>query len=98
MKVLVPDREGTAFGNLPRFRTAFYARLSARADASFELTDALLCADGPVRTPVGLPLTAEHSRGYGSLYGALNRIGSIRMPCATCWFPCLFRDSTGGSC
>lgn len=54
------------------FRTAFYGCLSARADAFFELTDALLCADGPTRTPVELSLLAEHQRGYGSLYGALN--------------------------
>ncbi|MFJ4910631.1 NF041680 family putative transposase [Streptomyces sp. NPDC093249] len=46
--------------------------MSARADAFFELADALLCADGPVRTPVELSLLAEHRRGYGSLYGALN--------------------------
>ncbi|MEU7191916.1 transposase, partial [Streptomyces sp. NPDC045369] len=57
---------------LSRFRTAFYGCLSARADAFFELTDALLCADGPTRTPVELSLLAEHQRGYGSLYGALN--------------------------
>ncbi|MGP4046211.1 transposase [Streptomyces sp. 2A115] len=57
---------------MSRFRTAFYGCLSARADAFFELTDALLCADGPTRTPVELSLLAEHQRGYGSLYGALN--------------------------
>ncbi|MER7149045.1 transposase, partial [Streptomyces xanthochromogenes] len=67
-----PIRDRTGFAELSRFRTAFYRCLSARADAFFELTDALLCADGPVRTPVELSLTAEHRRGYGSLYGALN--------------------------
>ncbi|MFH8591410.1 transposase [Streptomyces rimosus] len=51
---------------------AFYGCLSARADAFFELTDVLLCADGPTRTPVELSLLAGHQRGYGSLYGALN--------------------------
>ncbi|MFJ9131255.1 transposase [Streptomyces sp. NPDC102340] len=61
-----------ALAELSRFRTAFYGCLSARADAFFELTDALLCADGPTRTPVELSLLAEHQRGYGSLYGALN--------------------------
>ncbi|WP_406100460.1 hypothetical protein [Streptomyces sp. NBC_01013] len=30
----------------------------------FELTDALLRADGPVTTPVDLTLTAEHRRGH----------------------------------
>jgi hypothetical protein len=73
MSLLVPVGERKAFAELSRFRTAFYGCLSARADAFFELTDALLCADGPARTPVELSLTAEHRRGYGSLYGALNR-------------------------
>jgi hypothetical protein len=31
----------------------------------FELTDALLCADGPVTTLVGLSLAGEHRRGHG---------------------------------
>jgi hypothetical protein len=36
---------------LSRFRIDFYACLYARADVLFELTDAVLCADGPVKTP-----------------------------------------------
>jgi hypothetical protein len=72
MGVLMQVRGRKAFMDLSRFRTAFYGCLTARADAFFDLTDALLCADGPVRTPVELSLTAEHRRGYGSLYGALN--------------------------
>ncbi|MBD0674677.1 hypothetical protein BU198_29245 [Streptomyces sp. CBMA156] len=35
---------------------------TARADALFELVDALLCADGPVRSLVDLTLTAEYRR------------------------------------
>ncbi|MEV4438934.1 NF041680 family putative transposase [Streptomyces sp. NPDC049577] len=61
-----------AFAELSRFRAGLYGCLARRADAFFELTDALLCADGPARTPVELSLTAEHRRGYGSLYAALN--------------------------
>ena len=38
------------------FRTAFYDCLTARADALSELTDALLCADRPVKTLIHLPL------------------------------------------
>ncbi len=72
MSVLVRAGERDAFAELSRIRTAFYGCLSARADAFFELADALLCADGPTRTPVELSLLAEHQRGYGSLYGALN--------------------------
>jgi DDE superfamily endonuclease len=55
------------------FRTDFYVCLSARGDALFELTDALLCTDGPVRAPVGLVLAPEHRRGHGAMYHALNR-------------------------
>ncbi|MCX4673586.1 transposase [Streptomyces sp. NBC_01381] len=70
---VLPQIDGReALAELSRFRTAFYGCLSARADAFFELTDALLCADSPTRTPVELSLLAEHQRGYGSLYGALN--------------------------
>src|SRR4051794_13610805 len=51
-----------------RFRQEFYASLTARADALFELTEAVLCADGPVRSLVELSLLAEHRRGHGALY------------------------------
>ena len=49
----------------------FYGSLSARADALFELTDAVLCADGPVGSLVELTLVAEHRRGHGAMYDAL---------------------------
>jgi hypothetical protein len=63
----------SARGELSRFRQEFYASLTARADALFELTDAVLCADGPVRSLVELSLLAEHRRGHGALYAALGR-------------------------
>jgi hypothetical protein len=62
-----------ALGELSRFRTEFYECLTARADALFELTDAVLCADGPVGSLVELSLVGEHRRGHGALYGALAR-------------------------
>src|SRR3954466_7147425 len=52
------------------FRAALYACFERRADALFELTDALLTAD-PVPSPVHLSLEAPHRRGWGSLYAAL---------------------------
>ncbi len=58
-------------GDLARFREEFHGALTARADALFELTDAVLCADGPVRSPVELTLVAEHRRGHGAMYDAL---------------------------
>src|SRR3954454_14906190 len=54
------------------FRGELYGCLERRADELFELTDAVLCADGPVQTLVGLCLTPEHRRGHGALYDAVN--------------------------
>ena len=39
-----------AVGELSGLRQEFYRCLTRRADALFELTDAVLCADGPVRS------------------------------------------------
>lgn len=47
--------------------------LTQRSDTLFELCDAILCEDGPVTSPVDLMLLAEHRRGHGALYDALNR-------------------------
>jgi hypothetical protein len=58
---------------LSRFRIEFYDCLYTRADALFELTDAVLCADGPVKSLVELSLAAEHRRGHGAMYQALDR-------------------------
>src|SRR6266550_3076145 len=66
---------------LSRFRRDFHACLTARADEMSELADAVLCADGPVKTLVGLSLAPEHRRGHGALYDAVNhgRIGISRL-------------------
>jgi hypothetical protein len=71
----VRDQDGDAAwrGELARFRQEFYRSLVARADALFELTDAVLCADGPVRSLVDLTLVAEHRRGHGAMYDALGQ-------------------------
>ncbi len=47
-------------GVLAGLRKEWYRCLTARSDALLELTDAVLCADGPVRTLVDLTLTAGH--------------------------------------
>ena len=44
---------------LAAFRGELYRCLTARADELFGLGDAVLCADGPVTTPVDLTPTAE---------------------------------------
>src|SRR5512140_1864142 len=57
---------------LSRFRRDFHSCLTARSDELFELADAVLCADGPVRTLAGLSLAPEHRRGHGALYDAVS--------------------------
>src|SRR5512132_1383576 len=58
-------------GDLAAFRQRWYGCLGRRADALFELTDALLCAPGPVGSLPQLSLEPAFRRGWGSLYGAL---------------------------
>jgi hypothetical protein len=71
--ISVPDAGSAGgIGTLSAFRRGFYDCLHRRADALFELCDAVLCADGPVGSLVGLSLTAEHRRGHGALYDAVN--------------------------
>ncbi|MEU5389561.1 NF041680 family putative transposase [Kitasatospora cineracea] len=73
MSVLHEGVRPDGFAELSRFRGEFYACLTRRGDAMFELTDAVLCADGPVRSLVELSLVGEHRRGHGGLYDALAR-------------------------
>jgi DDE superfamily endonuclease len=67
---------------LSRFRLDFRRCLATRGDELFELADAVLCADGPVRTLAGLSVVPEHRRGHGALYDAVNcgriQIGRLR--------------------
>ncbi|MEU8363827.1 transposase [Nonomuraea sp. NPDC048882] len=76
---------------LSGFRTDFYDCLKARGDALFELADAVLCSDGPVRSLVELSLVGEHRRGHGSLYAALERgrldVGRLRRVLSTVPLP-----------
>ena len=56
------DSDGTgALAVLASFRAEWFACLTGRAEELFELTDAVLCADGPVKTLVGLALTPRAS-------------------------------------
>ena len=62
---------------LRSFRRSLYECLDLRADALFELTDAVLSA-GTVPSPVHLSLQPSHRRGWGSLYAAIDR-GSMNV-------------------
>jgi hypothetical protein len=83
-------------GALAGFRRDYHACLHRRADALFELTDALLCADGPVVSLPELSLTAEHRRGHGALYDGLAcghiDVARLRVSLATLALP---RDPQG---
>lgn len=76
MSVLHDDARHDAFDFASHFREDFYSCLTRRGDTLFELCDAMLCENGPVTSPVDLTLLAEHRRGHGALYDALN-CGSI---------------------
>jgi hypothetical protein len=60
-----------ALSELSAFRAGFYHCLDARADALFELADAVICADGPVTSLAQLSLAPVFRRGHGALYDAL---------------------------
>ena len=72
MDSLPEDAGAGPLAVLSRFRLDFHACLTARADELSELADAVLCAEGPVKTLAGLSLAAEHRRGHGALYDAVN--------------------------
>lgn len=85
-------------GDLTRFRDELLRSLTARADAPFELTDAVLCADGPVRSLVDLTRVAERRRGHGAMYDALRHGRVDRNGSVARWRRCLSPGGTGGSC
>jgi hypothetical protein len=60
----------TAFPELLAFRSQLHRCFTRRADALFELADAMLTADA-VTSPPHLSLEPGHQRGWGSIYAAL---------------------------
>ena len=66
------DSPAHPLSSLRTFRDSLYRCFDRRADALFELTDALLNA-GSISSPPHLSLAAVHRRGWGSLYAALSK-------------------------
>jgi hypothetical protein len=64
-----------ALSRLSRFRVGLHACFTRRGAALFELADAMLRAQGPVRSPVELSLEPEFRRGHGSVYDAWRSLG-----------------------
>jgi hypothetical protein len=58
---------------LAGFRAGWFGCLGRWADVLFELTDAVLCAEGPVRSFPRLSLEPVMGRGHGSGYAGLAR-------------------------
>src|SRR5262245_46985145 len=81
--------EGAAAGLLAGFRRELYWSLTRRADALFEVADAVLCAPGRVTDLARLSLAPEFRRGHGALYDALNagRAGVARLRRAVAGLP-----------
>jgi hypothetical protein len=67
-----PD-PSAALARLESFRAGLYGCCTHRADALFDLADALLSAQGPVASLPHLSLEPAHRRGWGSTYAALAR-------------------------
>ena len=80
-----------ARGRLAGFRRELYHCLDRRADALFELADALLCRQDRVHMVAELSLEPECRRRYGAVYDALNcgqvRIGRLRRALAGLGLP-----------
>lgn len=69
---IVEDGPDQVPGLLAGFRSELYRCLTARADALFELGDAVLCGPGRVTDLARLSLAAEFGRGHGAVYDAVN--------------------------
>ena len=90
-------RAGAARGGLAGFRRGWYGCLGPWADTLFELTDAVLCAGGPVSSFPRLSLEPVLRRGHGSAYAALagggidaGRLRDLLAACRPCGWPLAF--------
>ena len=72
VSVVQEHRRVESLAALSEFRVGYHGCLTSRADALFELTDAILCTGGPVKALVDLTLAPEHRRGHGAMYDGLN--------------------------
>lgn len=72
---------GSAAADLIEFRRQLHSCFTRWPDALFELTDAALCAPGPIGSVPHLSLEPEFTRSHGSLYKALakGRIDTDRL-------------------
>ena len=81
---------------LAAFRSELYRCFTGRADALFELADAVLCADGPVRTLAGCRWYQSTGAATVRLYDAVNPGGWRSRGCAGRWRACRCRAGRDG--
>jgi hypothetical protein len=74
------DARQAHLAELSCFRGEFHSCLTARPDVLFELADAVLCGDGPVRSLAELSLVGEYRRGHGGLYAAVAQGRAVAVP------------------
>ena len=72
----------SAHTTLRACRAARYACVTRRADALFDLADALLTAEA-VPSPVHLTLAPAHRRGWDSLYACPGWLARLAPACDT---------------
>ena len=72
---------------LSTFRAELHACYPRRADALFELGDALLCAQA-ITSVARLSLEPSHRRGWAALMTRWPTGASTSTGCATCWCVC----------
>jgi hypothetical protein len=67
--MLYHDARSEVSAQLSCFRSEFHSCLTARSDALLELTDAVRCSDGPVRSPAQPSLAGEGLLAGGAFGG-----------------------------
>lgn len=67
-----PSARDAALRELKEFRVDVRSCLTRWGDALFEIADAVLCSEGPVRNLAELSLVPEHARSHGSIQRAMN--------------------------
>jgi hypothetical protein len=97
MAVLGGEEHGGARERLAGFRAGWHGCLGRWADTLFELTDAVLCAAGPVWSLPRLSLEPVMRRGHGSGYAALAggevdaaALGALLAGCRPAGWPAVF--------
>lgn len=89
--VSVVEGDVAARGRLREFRAGFYGCLRRRADALFELADAVLTVPDRVESLVRLAEEAAFRRGHDALYAALSSgvvaVGALGRLLADSWEP-----------